>query len=138
MNKTMLIGNLVRDPEIRYTSEGKPVCNFTLAVNNRRTKDVYYFDLVAFGKLAEIIDHHKLQGDELAVTGRLEQSRWEAEDGTKRSRIKVVVEEVDFLRSKGGRQSSMDGACSEDAIEAEEKTAARNKKPTGTGKGGKR
>lgn len=100
-NRVILLGHLTRDPEVRHTQSGTAVAKLGIAVN-RKTKDggsVCFVDLVAFGKTAELIGEHLHKGDPMFVEGRLEYSSWEAPDGSKRSRLEVVVETFQFLNS---------------------------------------
>lgn len=101
MNTINLIGRLTRDPELRSTGQGKKVANMRLAVP-RRDRDAapVYVDVVAFDKLADLCGTHLEKGRQVAVTGRLEYSEWETNEGAKRSAHSVVAGEVGFLGSK--------------------------------------
>lgn len=106
MNLIVMSGNLTRNPELRYTPNGTPVANVGLA-SNRRFKqgeelkeEVCFVDVTAFGKLAEVIGQYKQKGDKVIVTGRLQQRRWETEDGQKRNKHEIVAEKIEFLGSK--------------------------------------
>jgi single-strand DNA-binding protein len=110
-NKVILIGNLTRNPELRYTPSGTPVANFGLAVNRRfrqgddQKDEVCYVDIVVFGKQAEHCGQYLSKGDGAIVDGRLQQRRWETEDGQRRSKHEVVAQSVTFLpkrQSHGG------------------------------------
>lgn len=102
-NKVILMGNLTKDPEIRYAPSGTPVANFSLAVNRRykqgdETKDeVCYVDIVVFGKQAEHCGQYLSKGNGVIVDGRLQQRRWETDDGQKRSKHEVVAQMINFL-----------------------------------------
>ena len=102
-NKVVLIGNLTRNPELRYTPSGTPVASFGLAVNRRWKQDgemreeVTYVDIVVFGKSAEHCGQYLTKGNGVIVEGRLQQRRWETEDGQKRSKHEVVAQTVTFL-----------------------------------------
>ncbi len=88
MNSVNLIGRLTRDPEGVETDNGTKIANLAIAVNRRdREADPVYVEVKAFGAQAEAIVAHKRRGDEVAVEGRLELDRWEAQDGSKRSRL---------------------------------------------------
>jgi len=106
-NKVILMGNLTRDPELRYTPSGKAVANFSIAVNRRfRTDDQVreetdFFDIVVFGKQAENCSEYLRKGRPVLVDGRLQQRRWETDDGQKRSKVEVVAMTVQFLGSRG-------------------------------------
>jgi len=102
-NKGILIGNLTKNPELRYTPSGTPVTNFGLAVNRRYRQaddlkeEVCYIDIVVFGKQAEHCGQYLSKGNGVIVDGRLQQRRWETEDGQKRSKHEVVAQTVTFL-----------------------------------------
>ena len=98
MNQINLIGRLTRDPELRTTSNDKPVANMRLAIP-RRDRDAapVYVDVVAFDKLADLCSTHLEKGRQVAVTGRLEYSEWETNEGQKRSSHSVVANDVEFL-----------------------------------------
>ena len=110
-NKTILIGNLTRNPELRYTPSGTPVANFGLAVNRRfrqadeQKEEVCYIDIVVFGKQAEHCGQDLSKGDGAIIDGRLQQRRWETDDGQRRSKHEVVAQTVTFLPKKQGAAS---------------------------------
>jgi single-strand DNA-binding protein len=101
MNSVNLIGRLTRDPELRETKGGKPVCTMRLAVNGVREGDVTYVDVVTFDKQAEACAGHLAKGRHVAVAGRLSYSEWEADDGSKRSKHEVIGR-VKFLSGRNG------------------------------------
>ena len=98
-NRAMLAGNLVRDPELRFTQNGVPVCSFSIAVNRVRSKseEVDFFNISAWRELGETVANYKKKGDPILVEGRLQHRTWEAQDGTKRSAVDVVADGVQFL-----------------------------------------
>jgi single-strand DNA-binding protein len=102
-NKVILLGNLTRDPEVRYTPNGIAVASFSIAVNRKykqgeETKEeVSYIDVVVFGKQAESCGQYISKGDSVLIDGRLQQRRWETEDGQKRSKVEVVAQSVNFM-----------------------------------------
>ena len=98
MNTIQLIGRLTADPELRSLASGKPVANMRLAVA-RRDRDAapVYVDVVAFDKLAAVCAEHLEKGRQVAISGRLEHSQWEAKDGARRSKHEVIANDVDFL-----------------------------------------
>ncbi len=110
-NRVVLAGNLTRDPELRFTNDGIPVCSFGLAVNRvrSRSEEVDFFDISAWRELGETIANYKKKGDPILLEGRLQYRTWEAQDGSKRSKVDVVADNVQFL---GGRSDSDDGASS--------------------------
>ena len=101
-NKVILAGNITRDPELRFTQGGVPVCSFGIAVNRVRSQneEVDFFDVSAWRELGETIANYKKKGDPILVEGRLQYRTWEAQDGSKRSKVDVTAENVQFL---GGR-----------------------------------
>ncbi|MBI1820109.1 MAG: single-stranded DNA-binding protein [Nitrospirae bacterium] len=107
-NKVILMGNLTKDPEIRYTPSGTAVANFRIAVNHRykqgdETKeDVCFIDIVVFGKQGESCGQYLHKGNGVIVDGRLQERRWETEDGQKRSKYEVVAQSVRFLPKRDG------------------------------------
>ena len=102
MNTTTVIGNLTRDPEIRYTREGQANATFSVAVNRRwqdRTTQewqeaVSFFDVVAWGDLAESIALSLTKGARVIVVGRFDQRSWENTEGEKRSKVEISAEDV--------------------------------------------
>jgi single-strand DNA-binding protein len=103
LNKVMLLGNLTRDPELRYTPSGTAVANFGLAVNRRygqgeeRKEEVCFVDIVAFGRQAEIVGEYLTKGRLALIEGRLQWRSWEGQDGQKRSKHEVVAENVQLM-----------------------------------------
>ena len=112
-NRVVLAGNLTRDPELRFTNNGVPVCSFGLAVNRVRSKseEVDFFDITAWRELGETIANYKKKGDPILVEGKLQYRTWEAQDGTKRSKVDVVADNVQFLggRGEGGEGGAPSG-----------------------------
>ena len=126
-NKVTIMGNLVRDPELRTTPNGQSVCGFSLAVNRTwRNSDgeqqeaVDYIDCNAWGKAGEIIAQYMQKGRAILVSGRLQQRSWE-QDGQKRSKVEVVVEDFNFI---GGNES---GGGSSAPAKSESKAPAKKK-----------
>ena len=107
-NRVILAGNLTRDPELRFTNDGVPVCSFGLAVNRVRSKseEVDFFDISAWRELGETIANYKKKGDPILVEGRLQYRTWEAQDGSKRSKVDVVADNVQFLGRPGEPQEA--------------------------------
>jgi single-strand DNA-binding protein len=110
LNKVFLIGNLTRDPELRTTPKGTSVCQFGIAVS-RQFKDesgatreeTTFVDVEAWGKQGELVSKYLSKGSLAMVEGRLRFDQWEdKQSGQKRSRLKVVLENVQFLTSRGG------------------------------------
>lgn len=101
-NNVTLVGNITRDPELRFTSSGQSRATFGLAVNrrwqNRQTQDweeaTSFFDVVCWGDLGDNVSESLGKGARVIVTGRLEQRSWETPEGDKRSRVEVIADEV--------------------------------------------
>jgi single-strand DNA-binding protein len=108
INRVTLVGRLTRDPELRALSSGSSVLNLGLAVNGRQ-KDSSgnwidkpnFFDVKVFGAQADMLANHLAKGRRIGVDGRLDWSSWEAQDGSKRSKVEVVAQSVQFLDSRG-------------------------------------
>jgi single-strand DNA-binding protein len=105
-NRIILIGNLTKDPELRYTPQGTPVASFRIAVNTRykqsdeQREDTLFIDIVTFGKQAETCSQYLNKGRTVLVEGRLQERRWES-DGQQRSKFEVIAQTVRFLSKKG-------------------------------------
>ena len=98
-NRVVLAGNLTRDPELRFTQNGVPVCSFSIAVNRVRSKSeaVDFFNVSAWRELGETVANYKKKGDPILVEGRLQYRTWEVQNGGKRSAVDVVADRVQFL-----------------------------------------
>jgi single-strand DNA-binding protein len=104
-NKVLLMGNLTRDPEMRYLPNNSPVVNFGMAINRKfkdasgqDREDVVFVDVAAFAKTAELINQWYTKGDAIFVEGRLKLDQWEdKQGGGKRSKLSVVVDNLHFL-----------------------------------------
>ena len=115
LNKTLLIGNLTRDVDLRYTPSGAAVANFGLAINRTYTdasgekvEDTCFVDIVAWNRLAEVCGEYLAKGRPVFIEGRLQMDSWEQEDGKKRSKLKVVAQNIQFLGG-GGAKADDDG-----------------------------
>ena len=102
LNSILLEGNLVADPELRYTPKGEAVCSFRVACNRfykqeeELQKEVSYFDVTAWNRQAEVCNEYLTKGRGVRVVGRLKQDRWEDAEGKTRSKVHVVAEHVEF------------------------------------------
>ena len=99
-NRVVLAGNLTKDPELRVTQNGVPVCNFPIAVNrisSKKSEAVDFFNVSGWQELGERVANYKKKGDPTLVEGRLKYRTWQAPDGTKRSAVEVVADRVQFL-----------------------------------------
>ena len=108
-NKVILLGNITRDLELRFSSTGMAVCSFGLAVNTKRGGDkdneVYFAEIVAFDKKAEAIEKYCKRGDPLLIEGRLKMNEWNDKDGQKRSKTQIIVNNFQFLKGKNESSS---------------------------------
>lgn len=100
VNKVILVGNLGKDPELKYTANGTPVCNFSLAVSDYKDK-TEWFNIVCFNKQAETAGQYLEKGKQVYVEGRLQTRNYEDKSGVKRYVTEVVVNNFTFLGTKG-------------------------------------
>lgn len=117
MNRVIIAGHMAKDPEIRYTPQGKAVCNFSIGVNRRykgtddqEKEEVSFFDIQCWGRTAEVAAEYLRKGRPVLIEGRLKQERWEAQDGGNRSKVVIVAESVQFLGSPKDQAQSPEGA----------------------------
>jgi single-strand DNA-binding protein len=124
LNKVMLLGNLTRDPELRYAPNGTAVARFGLAINSRFRQgeewkdDVCFVDVVVFGRQAETAGEYLAKGRMALIEGRLQWRSWEGQDGQKRSKHEVIAERVQFMSR--GRDESMSRSGPDSADSGEE------------------
>ena len=106
MNKVILVGRLVRDPEVRYTQTGKAVASFSLAVSRRFTRasdqqnTADFIPIIAWEKLAEICGNNLIKGSQILVEGRMQVRYYDAQDGSKRYVTEVVAQDIEFMGKK--------------------------------------
>ena len=104
MNKVILAGRLVRDPELRYTQTGKAVVSFSLAVNRRfnhnQEQTADFIPIVVWDKLAEVCSKHLFKGSQVLIKGRIQIRSYDAQDGSKRYVTEVIAQELEFMGSK--------------------------------------
>ena len=135
INRVTLVGRLTRDPELRHLPSGTPVLQLGLAVNGRQKDDAgnwtdkpNFFDIKVFGNQAEMLANHLSKGRRVGVDGRLDWSSWEAQDGSKRSKVEVVAQSVQFLDSRmdaeGGQPQFVPAGATADAGNADFGSAA--------------
>jgi single-strand DNA-binding protein len=112
INRVTLVGRLTRDPELRHLPSGTPVLEMGVAVNGRMQDDSgnwvdkpNFFDVKVYGNQAEMLSQHLAKGRRIGIDGRLDSRSWEAQDGTKRSKVDVVAQTVQFLDSRGDQES---------------------------------
>jgi single-strand DNA-binding protein len=120
LNKVMVIGHLGKDPEMRYTPSGRPVTTFSVAVSRswntadgERRTETEWFNIVAWGNLAEICKQYLYKGQQVYIEGRLQTRRWEDKEGQKHTSVEVVANEMMMLgdrrdNSKKSQESEQD------------------------------
>jgi len=115
-NKIILAGNLTRDVEVRYTQGGSAIGNTAIATSRKfksasgeQKEEVLFVDLTFFGRTAEIANQYLRKGSKVLVDGRLKLDQWTAQDGSKRSKHSVTVENLQMLGSKGENEAGMGG-----------------------------
>lgn len=116
INRVVLVGNLTRDPELKFTPAGKPVATFGIAVNRvpytteqgERVEGVDFFTVVVFARQAETVHQYLKKGSGVAIDGRLRYRSWETDEGQKRSVVEVVAQNVQFL-PRGGESGGPSG-----------------------------
>ncbi len=133
LNKVFLIGNLTRDPELRMTPKGTAICSFGLALNRQfrdeaggTREETTFVDLEAWGKTGELVSKYLFKGSPAMIEGRLRYDSWESKTGEKRSKLKVVVDNVQFLSSRG---SGGEGAQPDSPAESRPSAPQRNPPP---------
>ena len=134
LNKVMVIGHLGRDPEMRYTPSGRPVTTFTIAVSRswntadgERRTETEWFNIVAWGNLAEICKQYLHKGQQVYIDGRLQTRRWEDKEGQKHTSVEVVANEMMMLGDR--RDSSSQTQETEPADDATEPVADEDNFP---------
>ena len=113
LNRVTLVGRLTRDPELRHLPSGSPVLEMGVAVNGRMQDEggnwvdkPNFFDVKVYGNQAEMLSQHLAKGRRIGIDGRLDWRSWEAQDGSKRSKVDVVAQNVQFLDSRQDADSS--------------------------------
>src|SRR5579862_7094963 len=134
LNRVQLIGNLTRDPELRYTPNGNAVCTFGIATNRTWTTDsgekreeVDFHNIVAWRKLAELCSQFLVKGRKVYVEGRLSTRSWTAQDGQQKSRTEVVIDDMILLDNKQsgtGQHASQSKDSNESEAEVNEEPAS--------------
>ncbi len=132
LNKVFLMGNLTRDPKLSYTPNQTPVCELGLAVNRRWTgqdgqphEEVTFVDCSAFARAAETLSKYLHKGRPVFIEGRLKLDQWEAQDGTKRSKMRVIIENFQFIDSRPAGAGGDAAAAPDDAGEPAARPAYR-------------
>jgi single-strand DNA-binding protein len=109
INRVVLVGNLTKDPELRHTPSGNPVCKLRIAVNSRQKDSATgqwgdkpnYFDVTVWGNQAESCAQYLAKGRPVGIDGRLDWREWEAQDGQKRQAVEIIADSVQFLGGRG-------------------------------------
>ncbi len=121
LNKVMIIGNLGRDPKMRYTPSSRPVTTFSVAVNRswkspngEHRSETEWFKIVAWGKLAEICNEYLKKGQQVYIEGRLKTRQWEDKEGQKHSTVELIANEMTMLSDRHIKNQEEDNAV-EDA-----------------------
>jgi single-strand DNA-binding protein len=116
INRVTIVGRLTRDPELAHLPSGTAVLKLGVAVNGRQKDEAgnwidkpNFFDVKVFGNQADALNNHLAKGRRVGVDGRLDWSSWEAQDGTKRSKVEIVAQSVQFLDSRGDTGGGGDG-----------------------------
>jgi single-strand DNA-binding protein len=116
-NRVILVGNLTRDPELRYLTSGMGVTDIGLAVNDRRknangewVEETTFVDVTLWGRTAEVASEYLSKGSPVLIEGRLKLDTWETQDGQKRSKLKVVCDRMQMLGGRGQGGGSEGGA----------------------------
>jgi len=111
VNHVVIIGNLTRDPEVKFTQSGTCIVKFAIA-NNQRKKvgdtwedEAHFFDVTMMGKGAEAVEKYLSKGKQVAIEGLLKQNRWETPEGEKRSKIEIFCQNLQLLGSKQNEQA---------------------------------
>lgn len=117
LNKVMLMGNLTRDPELRYLPSNTAVVGIGVAINRRwrnqqgeQQEETSFIDCEAFGRTAEVMNQYLKKGRPIFIEGRLKLDQWQDKDGNNRSKLKVVVENFQFVDSRGGGEGDADNS----------------------------
>jgi len=132
LNKVMLLGNLTRDPELRYAPNGTAVARFGLAINSRFRQgeewkdDVCFVDVVVFGRQAETAGEYLAKGRMALIEGRLQWRSWEGQDGQKRSKHEVIADRVQFMSRGRDDSVSRSGPDSSDSGEEMDMTSPQD------------
>ena len=108
MNKHLIAGNVGKDPEIKVTNNGMKIANFTIAVNayskdketGERIDSVDWFNVVAFGKLADLVENYVQKGKKLLIVGKVKTRTYQADDGSTRYFTETIADELEFMSSK--------------------------------------
>ncbi len=131
-NQAIVMGNLTRDPELRTTPSGQSVASFAVATNRSwqdpsgdKRDSVEFHDIVAWGKLGELVSNYLSKGRKVLVVGRLQTRSWDAPDGSKRQKTEIVATDINFV---GGGNGAEGGGSMDDYNQEPKATPAKNNK----------
>ncbi|MBT6401759.1 single-stranded DNA-binding protein [candidate division WWE3 bacterium] len=139
VNKVILIGNLTRDPELRYTPQGHAVCTFGIATNREwvtngeKQESADFHNIVAWNKLGELCSQLLKKGTKAFLEGRIQTRSWDGDDGVKRYKTEIVINEMLILTPKGSTGESFGNAPSSDGAKFEEASSEMPSDDEGTG-----
>ena len=121
LNKVMIIGHLGRDPEMRYTPSGRPVTSFSVATSRtwntpdgERRTETEWFNIVAWGSLAEICNQYLLKGQQVYIEGRLQSRNWEDSEGKRHTSVEIIASEMIMLGDRRAQDEQLDDEAIED------------------------
>jgi single-strand DNA-binding protein len=115
INNVVLIGNLVRDAELKSLNSGTSICKFSVAVNDRKKNgdqwedDANFFDVIAWGKQGESLHQYLVKGKMVGISGKLKQERWQGQDGQTRSRVEIEASNIQLLGGNGNNGNGGNG-----------------------------
>ena len=134
-NQAIVMGNLTRDPELRTTPSGQSVASFAVATNRswndpsgERKDSVEYHDIVAWGKLGELVANYLSKGRKVLVVGRLQTRQWEGTDGAKRQRTEIVATDINFVGGAGDMPEGGAPVSANNSDSSASKPAAKSSK----------
>jgi len=132
-NQAIVMGNLTRDPELRTTPGGQSVASFSVATNRswqdpsgEKKDSVEFHDIVAWGKLGELVSNYLSKGRKVLVVGRLQTRSWDAQDGSKRQKTEIVATDINFVDRMNGADGAPDD-FNQESKPAASKPAAKDK-----------
>jgi single-strand DNA-binding protein len=121
LNKVMIIGHLGRDPEMRYTPSGRPVTTFSVATSRswntsdgEKRTETEWFNIVAWGSLAEICNQYLLKGQQVFIEGRLQSRNWEDSEGKRHTSVEIVASEMIMLGDRRSQDEQLDDVVDDD------------------------
>ena len=136
MNKSIMMGRLVRDPEINYTTKKDGdefvVANFRIAVDRKYSDETDFFPCTAFGWLAEFVEKYLYQGIKIVITGRMENNNYTNKDGDKVYGVRLCCDEIEFAESKNSQDDDEDDSKSRSRSNKSRQSSSRGRKSSGS------